>query len=360
MNNFYAWFLVLQFLTSSARRLQVHVHNITVNNNGHIAHGSILPACGSSGMINLLSYKYFNCGFGISCDFSLERNLSAASELIIHEMCSMKQKCTQSRFPISDTYNERIIQLEYHCLNHFDTFLDICDTTSKSTEGTIHLMNRGNVSSQICQCTVKGTFSLELTDVRLKTTYGNQCSDAKLRILNRTYICNGAEDGYGSVYRNNVGETLSEVVVILSTDSRGNAKPEMIYLTIVSTAPVEISCQIRLRDTVSAPWRTTGSSIVVPVTETKDTSTKTSIDTNGLISICAMAVITVGLVLIFIGIKLYHRRILALRSSFQERQEQNVSPTRTNHETETADEQLPESTRPNSNKYMYSVAIEYA
>lgn len=94
-----------------------HTTNVPLTKNGSVADETQLPTCLNVGTIELLSYKYLCAPPGNACA-TFKEQFSPTAEVIVHEMCSLKETCISSTFPqadLSDVGTTKV-ELKYQCL----------------------------------------------------------------------------------------------------------------------------------------------------------------------------------------------------------------------------------------------------
>ena len=94
-----------------------HTTKVTLTKNGSVADETQLPTCLNVGTIKLLKYRYLCAPPGSACTTSKE-TFSSTAEVIVHEMCSLKETCISSRFPQADLSDvgTTTVELKYQCL----------------------------------------------------------------------------------------------------------------------------------------------------------------------------------------------------------------------------------------------------
>lgn len=230
----------------------MHTRRLSLDKNGNIIYDTQLPQCDNGGRIKLLSYKFLQCPPGEPCNVESYEELSLESEVIIHKICSMKQSCVRASFPPTDLLNldTPVVEVTFRCLGKSETFIDICDNkTHVEYKRHIHFIHETAAfpaSHERCVCILNGrdfgsTLSVTLEDVRLISPLSNNCSSARLRISNQIWGCNAADDGYGSVFRQTVGEDLPDALLIVTKHAK-NMEPEMIFLTVEPKDTVRVIC----------------------------------------------------------------------------------------------------------------------
>ena len=94
-----------------------HTTKVTLTKNGSVADGTHLPTCFNVGTIKLLKYKYLCAPPGSACT-TFKETFSSTAEVIVHEMCSLKETCISSTFPQADLSDlgRTTVELNYQCL----------------------------------------------------------------------------------------------------------------------------------------------------------------------------------------------------------------------------------------------------
>lgn len=89
---------------------------VTLYNNGTAIDTAMFPKCIVGERIDLLSYKYISrhCSVESACYLPL----SATAEVLLHEMCSLQEACSDFTFPVSDIGGKQLkgVSIEYECL----------------------------------------------------------------------------------------------------------------------------------------------------------------------------------------------------------------------------------------------------
>ena len=109
----------------------------------------------------------------------------------------------------------------------------------------MHLSYRHNKNNSAnyttCNCQITGnssSFSVRISDVRLKSATDGTCIQNKLYVEFQTFTCNDTKEDYGSVFnqiwKRNMAELMIKFNIIDST-----VEPEMIYFAITPTGMIQ-------------------------------------------------------------------------------------------------------------------------
>lgn len=222
--------------------------NIFLNSDGSVAADSITPTCGTDNKIRLISYNYRRrkCHISTDCYTEHEEPLSPAAEFSLHRMCSWKDKCNNLTFPLRSVEQVNVtnaINIKYRCLDHRNTYVNMCKTVETNFTNTIYLTSDQTVKLfQECYCyATKGKFSIGIIDLRLSKKIGKLCSPATVLINSKEFKCDSAKDDFGAIFNINYIESTSKAFIALKLNSL-LAIPDKVLLSLTPEAWAKLSC----------------------------------------------------------------------------------------------------------------------
>ena len=126
-----------------------------------------------------------------------------------------------------------------------DAWVDICTTKDLEFNKPTYLIATNTTRFfKECRCFVnKGHFLLNVTDLRLKSMNGRNCSPAVLKINGNVFSCDIAQEDYGSTFNNKVLESPKKDLFISIRSLSDETLPDMIWLTLIPRGKLLFSYQ---------------------------------------------------------------------------------------------------------------------
>lgn len=229
--------------TTEIRKIQ-----IGLKSDGSLIDSEFVPKCGPDQKIHLVSYMNheLQCNFTDGCSSVFEEPLRPAEAVHLHQMCSMKEKCTNLSFSLRSEIQEKrsnSIIIRYECVDQL-RLVNICEKTERTFTDAVYLTSLDiKESFKECQCFVNsGQFSIIIIDVRLNNNMDNKCSPATLHINDKEYLCDENKDDYGAVFTKSPGKPLRNSYISLVQNSKTNL-PEMVMIKLQPERSLRIICE---------------------------------------------------------------------------------------------------------------------
>lgn len=110
----------------------------------------------------------------------------------------------------------------------------MCETLTKQTKGILHLIiqERTLLSASSCTCFVMAlnqtSFTMTLTDIRLKQTNKDDCSDSKIFINTKEIACENYKNNNNDIFqqRFNTGQTYVRIMMWANSTA-----PRMVWMS---------------------------------------------------------------------------------------------------------------------------------
>ena len=113
--------------------------------------------------------------------------------------------------------------------------MDICSTTKLDVHEPTYLIATDTIRSfKKCECFVNnGLFLFNVTDLRLKSKNGRNCSSTKLKINTDHFPCNIAKQDFGSRFNSKILDLPEKNLFISLRSLSVETVPDMIWLTLI-------------------------------------------------------------------------------------------------------------------------------
>ena len=118
----------------------------------------------------------------------------------------------------------------YTFLNPTKHFVDICKKKATFFSSDIQLMATTTSSFKECRCFINGgKFTITITDLRLRSKLGRNCSSSTLQIDSKD--CDCSYPGYNDISSKTVKEDVSKTFISVSS-ANDDSSPMMVWLTL--------------------------------------------------------------------------------------------------------------------------------
>ena len=123
--------------------------------------------------------------------------------------------------------------------------MDICTTTNLDVHEPTYLIATDTIRSfNKCECFVNnGTFLFNVTDLRLKSKNGRNCSSTKLKINSESFPCDIAKQNFGSIFNRKILELPEKDLFISLLSDSVETVPDKIWLTLIPNGKRLLSYQ---------------------------------------------------------------------------------------------------------------------
>lgn len=210
----------------------MHRSYISINQDGSIAAANQMPACDNGRIIHLTKITHYKRSCSSICLNIPSKKALAEVDGHLHEMCSYKERCTNMGYPLTTIQTHRItgLNVSYGCLDPTKNFVDICKKKATFFSSDIQLVATTTSSFKECRCFINGgKFTIEITDLRLRSKLGRNCSSSTLQIDSKDYDC--SYPGYNDISSKTVKEDVSKTFISVSS-ANDDSSPMMVWLTL--------------------------------------------------------------------------------------------------------------------------------